>query len=333
MAQDAVTARGARRLLVALAAASFLGLAGRAEAAVPGEPPVPSSQEPEISGYVETLEVRLVLLQATVLDRRGEVVTGLTPSSFQLAEDGVPQKITAFGTSEDQPLQVAFLLDVSGSMVLGGKLERAKAAIHRFARRLQPGDKLALLIFADGGVVVKKGLTADRAAFFTVLRGLTAWGQTALRDALADAPSIMEGAGPGRKAIVLLTDGVDNASEMTVFDAIRAAREVPVPIYTLGLTDLTDEAREERQDDREGRSFFEVLAEFGKETGGEILPVFNEEDLEEAVTLVEHRLRAQYIIGYRPSSNPDAPGFRKIDLKSADPKHRVITRTGYYGRR
>jgi len=76
-----------------------------------------------------------------------------------------------------------------------------------------------------------------------------------------------------------------------------------------------------------------VLAEFGKETGGELLPVFLEGDLDAAVTFVEQRLRAQYIIGYRPSSDPDAPGFRRIDLKSSDPGHRVITRTGYYGRR
>lgn len=326
MAQDPL-----RFLLRAGLAAALALIAGGGPAR--GGPPAARGAEPELTGYVETLEVRLVLLQATVLNRRGEVVRDLKPSDFRLEENGVAQTITAFGTSEDQPLQVAFLLDVSGSMGVRDKLDRARLAIHRFVSRLHPDDHVALLIFADGDVVVKKGLTRDRAEFFEVLRSLDAWGQTALRDALAAAPSILAGAGPGRQAIVMLTDGVDNASTMTVFEAIRTARETPVPVYVLALSDVSAERRKVKRDKEAGRTFFEVLSEFGEETGGDMIPVFQDGELDDAVAFVEERLRAQYIIGYRPTSDPTTPGFREIKLATRDERLNVLTRTGYYAAR
>jgi VWFA-related protein len=299
------------------------------EAAKMGGTPSPLREKG--SAYVETLEVRLVLLQATVLDRRGEIISGLGPGEFRLNEDGVPQKISVFGTSQDQPLQVAFLLDVSGSMALREKLERAKTAIRRFVEGLQPADQVALLIFADGDVVVKKGFTPDRGRFFQALDPLEAYGKTALRDALAYAPSILAGAAPGRKALVLVTDGVDNASVMSVFEAIQMARKVPVPIYAIGMSDLPVRMRREIRPEEGGRSFFEVLMEFGSQTGGGLIPVFSEEEMDDAVSLVAERLRGQYLIGYRPVSDTAKPGFRRIRLVTTDDRHRVITREGYYG--
>jgi VWFA-related protein len=280
--------------------------------------------------YVERVEVSMVLLQATVLDRRGEIVVGLEPGDFKLLEDGVPQKISAFGTSDDQPLKVAFLLDVSGSMALRGKLDRARSAIHRFVDGLTSYDELALLIFADGEVVVKKGFSRNRWDFFRGLDPLEAYGRTALRDALAAAPEIIDGASPGRKALILITDGVDNASEMTVVEAIQAARRVPVPIFSIGLTDLPGEMREERRPDSAGRSFLEVLAAFGEETGGALTPVFTEDEMQDAVSLVERRMRGQYLIGYSSLSGRSSGEFRRISLTTRKRGRQVITREGYY---
>lgn len=331
MVQDSVSTRG--RLATTVLALLVILWAHAPGWAAPGPGPRDKglTEEQILEGrYVERVEVGLVLLQATVLTRRGEIVSGLGPSDFILTDEGEPRTITAFGTANDQPLKVAFLLDVSGSMAIRGKLERAKEAIHRFVDALTPLDKIALLIFADDKVVVRKGFTFNRWDFFRSLDSLEAYGQTALRDALARAPTILQGSSPGRKALVLISDGVDNASRMTVMESIQAARDVPVPIYAIGLSDLPGEMRREVRPAEGGRSFFEVLMEFGRQTGGALIPVFEPEELDAAVALVQERLRGQYLIGFEPSKDSTGEGYRRISLRSRGRGHRIITRQGYY---
>jgi Ca-activated chloride channel homolog len=280
--------------------------------------------------FHDQLEVRLVMLHATVLNRRGETVRGLGPADFRLEEDGVRQEITVFGSDDDQPLKVAFLLDVSGSMALGGKLDRARDAIHRCVESLRPDDEVALLIFADGDVVVRKGFSTDRAPFLESLDGIVAYGRTALHSALAKAPTLLAEAAPGRKALVLLTDGIDNASTISAAESLQLARRVPVPIYAVGIHDLP-EAYMERPDDRRGpgtRTIFDVLRELAEGTGGDLVPAYAPEDIEAAVSRIEERLRAQYVIGYKPS-RPPAPGFRRVALVAVNRRYEVQTRKGY----
>jgi VWFA-related protein len=135
--------------------------------AVPARPAPPEGaasvpEEAAEAPYFEQVTVRLVLLQATVLNRRGETVSGLAPDDFQVRENGVSQTISVFGTAQSQPLKIAFLLDISGSMSLGGRLEQAKAVINDFVEALRPEDQVALLVFADGDVVVETEFTTDR---------------------------------------------------------------------------------------------------------------------------------------------------------------------------
>ncbi|HXI02993.1 MAG TPA: VWA domain-containing protein [Candidatus Saccharimonadales bacterium] len=331
MAQDPVKRAPLKVLLAGLLAAACLVIFSSAVTAQTGG--TTDDDEPLLHGYVDRLEVSLVLLQATVVDRKGAVVNGLTPADFKLYEEDEPQKISVFGTSMDQPLQVAFLLDVSGSMGLRGKFKMARESITRFVAHLRVDDQLALLTFADGSVVVKKGFTEDRNLFFKALNSMAPWGRTALRDALAHAPGILMGAAPGRKALVLVTDGVDNASEMTVLEAIQTARAVPVPIFTIALSDLPAGMHEEIRPDSGGRSFFEVLQAFGHETGGTLMPVFSPADMNAAISLIDSRLRGQYIIGYRPTDSAEPGSFRRVTLETTDKHLRVITRTGYYASR
>ncbi len=311
-------------LLAALALALTLSAAqGSTEApsGVPGPP-----------GFVEHVEVTLILLHATVLDKRGETVLGLEPADFVLREGGRVREIALFGNSLDQPVKIAFLLDVSGSMALRGKLVEAKRAIRGFVQALKPEDEVALMTFADGGVVVQKGFTRGRAPFFEKLDALEPYGRTALRDALAYATTLVAEAKPMRAALVLVTDGIDNASTMGNWESIWAARRVQIPIYAIGLTDLPGEVRDHRRPEDGGRSFFEVLQEFGQETGGALFPVFKPEEIGIAVDRVAERLRGQYLIGYKPETEGDAGRFQPIDLATTDDAYRVFTRRGYYRR-
>jgi Ca-activated chloride channel family protein len=299
-------------------------LAARPQPAVGGE------TAPRRSTFTDRVEVSLVLLHASVLNKRGESILGLTTADFLLREDGVEQEISVFGNAMDQPIKVAFLLDVSGSMAVRGKFEEAKNAIRLFVEELQPWDQVALMIFADGSVAVERGFSTHREDFFRALEGLEAFGQTALRDALAYASTLMAGAVKGRAALVMVTDGVDNASSMSNFEAIQEARRVLVPIYAIGISDLPERMRVEQRPAAGGRSFFEVMGDFTRETGGALFPVFSPEEIDRAVGTVQERLRSQYLIGYRPEESGEERGFRRIDLATTKRKLRVITRRGYY---
>ncbi len=308
-----------------LLAASHGGVA----APLSTEPVVPKS----ISGLVfQEVKVRLVLLQATVTNPRGKNVRDLGPGDFQIQEDGVDQEITVFGRASDHPLEIAFLLDISGSMGIHGKLDRARAAIHQFVEALRPEDRTALLVFADGDVVVRVPFTTDRLSFLEVLDGEEAWGRTALRDALAHASGVLADSRPGRKALVLVTDGVDNASEMTAFAAIRLAREVRVPIYALGLTGLPEKLRRRASPSGDGRTFLEILAQVSEETGGASFPVFDIADVKAAVDQVQGLLRTQYVLGYNPAQDVEAAGYRRIQVVAGEGRFQVHTRSGYYAK-
>ena len=312
-------------ILSVIAVVLFVSLAilpARAEAPLPGAAPPSAS-------YVERVEVSLVVLHVTVLDQRGEPVPGLGPRDFLIREDGLPRKVSVFGSSADQPVRVAFLLDVSGSMELLGKIDRAKEAIRLFAGTLLPEDEVALLIFADGQVVVKLGFTSDRGALHRVLDGIEAYGRTALHDALAEAPFLLSATEPGRKALVIVTDGVDNASIVTNAEAIQIARSAPVPIFAIGLADLPLELRTEARPAGGPRSLFETLTEFTDGTGGEMVIAFGPKEIQAAVDRLGQRLRGQYIVGYAPAPSGDLPGFHRIEVRTKDRHHRILARKGY----
>jgi VWFA-related protein len=315
-------------LAAAALAAAWLGAAS----ATGGIPPRPEQAREDLtaSGYVDQVQVSLVVLHVTVLDRRGAPVHGLTPSDFSIFEDGRPRAVSVFGSSADQPVKVAFLLDVSGSMGLLRKLDRAKEAIRSFAGALGPGDEVALLIFADGRVVVKLGFTSDRDALDAALGRIEAYGRTALRDALAEAPSLLAAAEAGRRALVILTDGVDNASTVTTWEAIHTARRAAVPILAVGMADLPLDLRADRRPPGGGRTVFETLTQFTRGTGGEFFPVFGPGEIQAAVRALDERLRGQYILGYDPGPSGDLPGFHRIEVATRNDRHVVLTREGYY---
>ena len=315
--------RAAMRVVCASVAVFCLPMLTRAADHPAGELPT--------AAFKDEIEVRLVLLHATVLNRRGETVRGLGAEDFRITEDGVPQTIEVFGHEENQPLKVAFLLDVSGSMAMGGKIEAARQAIHRFVDALRPDDNVALLIFADGAVTVKKGFTTDRALFYDRLDGIEAYGKTALNDALAATPGLLAEAAPGRKAVVLLTDGVDNASTMSAIEALEIARRVSVPIYVVGIADRPlgeDGTVPTGPVSPDGQTLFDTLGQVADGTGGELVPAFGSEQILEAVRTVEERLRSQYVLGYH-SSGRVQPGFRAVQVATTSKRYEVQTRKGY----
>ena len=276
--------------------------------------------------HTEHEQVRLILLPATVTNRRGRVVRGLDAEDFRLFEDYVPQEIKYFGSQMREPISIAFLLDVSGSMAHLDKLDEASEAIRFFVESLRPGDQFGLAGFADGRLDWITEFTADRRRFLERLAVQRAYGQTALYDAVAAAPRLVNERADGRTAIVLFTDGIDNASSIDTFSATRLARSVNVPIYTVGFSSLPRKLQARST----SATILSMLRLFSRETGGMLFSVHDPDDLKEAVVRIEQELRMQYVIGYYPTRHVWGGEFRRVKLEATSGSLRVRTRRGYY---
>jgi len=275
----------------------------------------------------QEVAVRLVLLPASVEDRRGRIVTGLKAGDFKLTDESVPQQIKYFSVESDEPVAIAFVLDVSGSMRQSGKIESAKEAIRFFVDQLRPQDRYALICFADDQVSWVTEFTSDHQRFVERLMVQEGYGQTALNDAVAAIPKLVDESTNGRKAIVLITDGVDNASKLTLEQAVVTARKVEVPIFTVGFSTLPWEDRKRVRDLGFNMA---VLQLFADETGGALFVVQDPDEMKEAVSRISTDLRYQYLIGYTPGLARWDGAFRSIQLQARNGRYVVRTRKGYY---
>ncbi len=299
--------------------------------AICGNPPAPipgalaqESSEPDLQGrYVQIERVETVLVPATVLDKKGRPVGGLKRGDFRLTEDGKSIPIEYFATEAEAPVAIAFVLDVSGSMRQEGKLDAAKRAIGAFVDTLRPRDTFGLIAFADAQVTWITDFTTNRAVFKKRLGVQEALGQTALFDALAACPRLVDEGVQSRKAIVLFSDGLDNASHTDAQRAIELARRASVPIYAISFIPAPVELL-----GQEKRDALLVLGGFARETGGHDYAVRNPEELGVAIAKIQQELRHQYVIGFEPMSRKGA-AYRRIRLETNRGGLRVRCRTGY----
>lgn len=276
--------------------------------------------------HTEREQVRLVLLPAVVLSKKGQPVRGLKVENFQLYEDHVPHEILYFGTEDREPVSIAFLLDLSGSMRQIGKLNEAKEAIRVFVDALRTGDRFGLIGFADDQVTWITEFTADSERFLLRLGVQEAYGQTALFDALGATPQLVDREIKGRKAIVLITDGHDNASKLSTFKAVQLARSVEVPIYTIAFSSMADRLLP-KGSVSPGMS---ILGHFSRETGGRMFSVADPDELKDAVIGIQEELRFQYVIGYHSMRNTWDGAFRRIKVELNRKGLKIRTRRGYY---
>jgi len=257
--------------------------------------------------------VQVVEVYATVTDARGEPVTGLTGDAFEVLEDGQPQRISAFAAGEF-PLSVALAVDRSASMA-GPRLEEAVSAAEAFIAALRPNERL-MLVAISSRVEVAAPLSDDRRAALGALEALRPWSTTALHDAIVESIRLIQ-PGTGRRALVLLSDGVDRYSELTAVQAVERARESDVMIYPIAL----------------GRQPSTLFPQLARLTGGRSFHVTDPKRLQATLQAVARELRYQYLLGYAPA-RPADPGrgadWRSIEVRVRDRALRVRARDGYY---
>jgi Ca-activated chloride channel homolog len=259
--------------------------------------------------------VDLVEVYATVMDRRGEPVTGLTAADFSVSEDGAPQRISAFAAG-GFPLSIAIAVDRSFSMAgAGNRLGVAKSAARTLVGALRPDDQV-MVVAIGGDTAIVAPLSAGRAAALAAINRLDAWGTTPLYDATLEALEAIQPA-RGRRALVLISDGTDRYSNATAADLVSRARSRDVLVYPVAI----------------GTARPPVFAELASATGGRSFFVPEPAALIATMTQIATELRYQYLLGYAPSRERGGDAsWHGIEVSVRRPDVRVRAREGYVGR-
>lgn len=262
-------------------------------------------------------DVKLVQVLATVYDRQGRYLDGLTQESFEVLDNAKAQPITAFETASAQssPLSCALLIDVTGSMK--EDLPTVKNAAIRFIEGLRPVDSAAVYAF-NSRLEDLQGFTTDKAAVRQALLRTRPAGKTAVFDALAETTQRVS-TRDGRKAIVLFTDGNDNSSLLTPQSASQRAKKSGVPVYTIAEGDA-----------KRVKEFANHLETISGLTGGLSFEAENAKKVDEFFRKIQEDIKHVYLLAYAaPPSNADQ--WRTIQIRVRGVKDgRVRAREGYY---
>jgi VWFA-related protein len=350
-------------------------------------PQTPEQEKPGQRGQQEppnwtVLHVKLVVALATVRDKHGKIVTNLGKEDFAVAEDGRPQTMVYFSKENDLPLRLGLLVDTSLSQ--RRVLDQERSASYSFLDQLLRQDKdLAFVIHFDREVELLQDFTASRPKLQAALqslqtpqydnssgsgsgggggsggnggngggggRGGHARGGTALYDAIFLASDELMKKQQGRKALIILSDGVDHGSKETLAAAIQTAQRADTVIYSILFKD-EDEGnyghpggmmgphggmgggghhggggRYPQEDRPDGKK---ILTQISKETGGRLFQVSKKETVDKIYADIQEELRSQYSLGYTPDKDTGA-GYHKILVTVKDKEMVVQARDGYY---
>jgi VWFA-related protein len=328
-------------------------------ALVPGAP-LCGQEQPKIS-----VEANIVTVFATVRDKHGQIVSTLTKDDFTLDEDGRPQTVSYFARENDLPLTVGLLVDTSLSQ--RRVLDQERSASSSFVDHALREDKKdqAFLIHFDHEVELLQDLTSSRKKLESALdllqtpqledtsesAGHHHGGGTLLYDAVFLASNEMMKKLQGRKALIILSDGVDRGSKEGLSSAIEAAQRANTVVYSILFKDEQEygsrggygggrggwgggghgggggrypQQQEQRPDGKK------ILERISKETGGRLFEVSKKQAVDQIYDQIQQELRAQYILGYVPDKSANSAYYRKIHLITKQKDLTVQARDGYY---
>ena len=263
-------------------------------------------------GYSDNVDVDVVQVTVTVTDGRGRFVQGLPRSSFHVSEDGHPQTISHF-TAENLPLELIVAVDISGSMTPA--MPQLKRAVREFLGAVPSGNQVTLMGFNDTVFTLTRKTTSPADRMKAVDR-LAPWGSTALYDVIVRAVDML-GRQPGRKAIVVFTDGEDQGSHTTLADAERRLQASDVTLYMIG------------QGRGVTRDYLKTIMErLATPTGGRALFTDSVAQLRDAFADLLDELSNQYLLGYPRPDVPRDGTWRRIEVE-VDGHSEVRARQGY----
>jgi len=272
-----------------------------------------------------SVNVDLVNVLFTTTDKKGKFIPDLRREDFKVYEDGKPQPITNFSAETNLPLTIALLVDTSGSVRDRLRFEQ-DAAIEFFDSTLIQGKDRALVITFDSGIDLIQDYTDDTEKLSKSIRTMRAGGGTSLYDAIYLAAARKLAQQTGRRIMVVISDGDDNSSRVSMTEALETVQRNDVVIYTISTNSTGMGGEKKGRGDK-------VLKRFAEETGGRMFSPFKFEDLDSNFRNISEELRLQYALAYRPANLVADGTFRKIRVEPADKRYIVRARNGYYAPR
>jgi len=275
---------------------------------VPRFRPTPERRAPSIR-----LDVKMVMIPANVTDRDDRPILDLHRENFHVFEGAIEQKIESFSIDQ-APVSLGIVFDASGSM--RNKIDKSFSAVEQFLKTSLPGDEFFLVQFSDVPKL-RIPFTTDTDEIMSSLSLIRPQGWTAMFDAICIAVNQMRFAKNPRRALLILSDGVDNNSRYSGGEVISLLREADVRVYAIGLF---DNAR--------------YLKKAADDTGGAMIAIHNLSDLPDAVDKLSTQLRSQYVLGYYPVQGQNDGKFHKVKVlvsqAASSLKLHTSWRHGYY---
>lgn len=281
--------------------------------------PQSSQTKPADQGTI-SVETTLVVLPVRVTGPDGDFVRGLVQEQFRVSEDGRRRPITVF-QQEDTPVTVGMVVDHSRSM--GSKLPGVSAAVSAFAQSSNPGDEMFVVDFSDRVSVELPGgkpFTSNPRELAQAVSEVSARGMTALYDAVAEGLNHLQLGRWDKKALIIVSDGGDNASGRKYKDILELARRSQAVIYAIGLVGAAEE-------ENPG-----VLRRLCKDTGGLAFFPAEGQSVSDISTIIAHDLRQQYTLAFTPEKK-SGDVYRKVHVEVTAPglgRLQVRTRAGYF---
>src|SRR5246500_1806941 len=271
-------------------------------------------------------DVDVALVNVTVTDPYNRLVTGLEPDNFRIFEDNTEQEVLTF-SSEDVPISIGVIFDLSGSM--SNKIAKAREAAIQFFKTANPADEFFLVSFNERAELTS-AFTNSVEDLQNRMLTTSPKGRTALLDAIYLGLSQMRGAHNAKRALLILSDGGDNHSRYNESDIKRLVKEADTQLYAIGIFDSLG-YRSRTEEELYGPS---LLSEITEMTGGRVFAAENLGELPDIAAKIGIELRNQYVLGYRPSNKAHDGRWRKIKIKVRAPRGlpplSVYSKTGYY---
>jgi Ca-activated chloride channel family protein len=279
------------------------------------------------SGFRDKVSVAYILVPVIARSPLG-YVQDLAAEDFQLEVDGQPIEFESFEVGSTAPVSVLFLQDLSGSMANADKLRLSRLAIERLLSVAKTSDQFALASFADGSLTLDIPYSNDPDLIDKAMPQWRPYGVTALHDAVSGLPDLTRNRQSSKRAAILITDGADNASELSPSEARLKVRQAELPVYVLGLSTGSPNIL-----DRDGKKlhrYADVLNLLAHLTGGQYFWVSSADEAIGAARTIAADLRHQYVLGFS-TSDTGASQYRELTVSTHKKKVRLTFRRGYEG--
>jgi len=285
---------------------------------MPGAVPAQAPQQPTFR-----TSVAIVPITAVVRDTRRRLVRNLAREDFQVLEDGTPRRVIDFSANDDGPVSVALLFDTSGSMGLASNLAKGKDVIAQLLARLQPARDEAALFTFHKSLREEVPFTRDVLQITRALDGVQPWGLTSLYDAVAETAKRLSDRPRARRAVVVISDGLDTSSALSPPEVAALASAIDVPVYVVAVVSPLDHPSHSASVVTETPTG--GLVDLAELTGGDVFYVSSLEQSETTAALVT-AMRHQYFLAIESAA---AAGQYALEVKMKRKGLNVRARTGY----